>query len=48
MSPGLIFKVPVVNVSLEGGFTYDLFGNNALAGITPLFRLRLSELLDFF
>jgi hypothetical protein len=48
MSPGIIIKVPVVDISLEGGFTYDLLGNNALAGITPLFRMRLGKLFSLF
>ncbi len=48
ISPGLIIKIPVVNVSIEGGLTYDLFGNNSLAGITPLFRARLGKLFSLF
>jgi hypothetical protein len=36
-SPGAVIKIPVVNIVPEGGFIYDMLGNNVLEGIIRLF-----------
>lgn len=43
VAPLVLFSIPGVNLKVEAGFSYDLFGRNSLCGMTPLLRMKISR-----
>lgn len=41
--PRLASSIPGINLKIEGGFSYDLFGSSALRGATPLLRMKVER-----
>lgn len=41
ISPGIRVSIPGIDVDIDGGFSRDLFGSNALYGTTPLLRMKV-------